>query len=120
MPLVPSFEFKTNELRSLVTAPGIYQCLLDNEILYIGESNNLSRRIKEHLRDETMSFDEVRYSVMNGISDDERRKWEIGTGCQIAAFMQSLYSQRTVNIQSTDSQHTVNTQSTSTEIDVFS
>ena len=23
-----------------------------------------------------MSFDEVRYSVMNGISDDERRKWE--------------------------------------------
>ena len=76
MPLVPSFEFKTNELRSLVTAPAIYQCLLDNEILYIGESNNLSRRIKEHLRDETMSFDEVRYSVMNGISDDERRKWE--------------------------------------------
>lgn len=76
LPLVPSFEFKTNEIRNLVSAPGIYQLVLDQEIRYIGESNNLSRRIKEHLKEDIISFDEVRYSVMNGISDDERKKWE--------------------------------------------
>ena len=43
------------------------------------------------------------------VAEKERITWEIGTGCQSAAFMQSLYSQRTIN-----------TQSTSTKINVFS
>jgi len=42
-----------------------------------------------------------------------------GTRALVLFFIQSTYSQHTVNIQSTCSQHTVNIQSTSLESNVF-
>lgn len=76
IPLTPDFEFRCRDPKNLNDVKGIYRLAFNGNVQYIGETNNLSRRINEHIRQEEIMFDEIHYSVLNNISDDERKEWE--------------------------------------------
>ena len=44
--------------------------------LTIGETNNINRRINQHLKNDEIKFDTVEYSVLSNVTDEERKKWE--------------------------------------------
>ena len=74
-PIAPQFEIRTRRIDSLPEIKCIYQLVFRENIQRIGETGNLQRRCKEYKRD-NIPFDEVRYSIMNNLSDDERKTWE--------------------------------------------
>jgi|TARA_A200000113_G_scaffold54628_1_gene45599 hypothetical protein len=74
-PLAPQFETRTRKVDNLPDVKCIYQLVFRENIQRIGETGNLHRRCKEYQRD-NIPFDEVRYSLMNNLSDDERKSWE--------------------------------------------
>jgi|TARA_Y100000389_G_C17350326_1_gene458094 hypothetical protein len=74
-PLAPQFETRTRKVDNLPDVKCIYQLVFRENIQRIGETGNLHRRGKEYQRD-NIPFDEVRYSLMNNLSDDERKSWE--------------------------------------------
>ena len=74
-PLAPQFETRARKVDSLPEVKCIYQLVFRENIQRIGETGNLHRRCKEYQRD-NIPFDEVRYSLMNNLSDDERKSWE--------------------------------------------
>ena len=74
-PIAPQFEIRTRRIDSLPEVKCIYQLVFRENIQRIGETGNLQRRCKEYKRD-NIPFDEVRYSIMNNLSDDERKTWE--------------------------------------------
>ncbi|OCW78128.1 hypothetical protein AKH17_02820 [Pelagibacteraceae bacterium GOM-A2] len=74
-PIAPQFEIRTRRIDSLPEVKCIYQLVFRENIQRIGETVNLQRRCKEYKRD-NIPFDEVRYSIMNNLSDDERKTWE--------------------------------------------
>ncbi len=74
-PLAPQFETRTRKVDNLPEVKCIYQLVFRENIQRIGETGNLHRRCKEYQRD-NIPFDEVRYSLMNNLSDDERKSWE--------------------------------------------
>ena len=74
-PLAPQFECKTRNVQKIPGIKCIYQLVFRDNIQRIGETNNLQRRCKEYQR-ENIPFDEVRYSPMNTLSDEERKSWE--------------------------------------------
>ena len=73
--LAPQFERSCTNLDKVPEAKAIYQLVFRGNIQRIGETNNLSRRCKEYQR-ENIPFDEIRYSIMNRFSDEERKQWE--------------------------------------------
>ena len=75
LPLVPDFEYKIIDFKSIKEVKAIYRLILRNRIQNIGETNNLARRIKEK-EVESIPFDTIEYSLMNNCSDDDRRDWE--------------------------------------------
>ena len=76
LPLVPGFEFRCRDPQNLKDVKGIYRLSYNGHPQYIGETNNLSRRIYEHIKNEEIKFDEIHYSVLNNQSDEERKEWE--------------------------------------------
>ena len=76
IPLAPAFEYRSRDAHNLDDAKAIYRLAFNGNVQYIGETNNLSRRINEHLKQEEIKFDEIQYSILNNQSDDERKKWE--------------------------------------------
>ena len=67
-PIAPQFEIRTRRIDSLPEVKCIYQLVFRENIQRIGETGNLQRRCKEYKRD-NIPFDEVRYSIMNNLSD---------------------------------------------------
>ena len=76
IPLKPCFEYRNRDLKNLVDGKGIYRLLYNGDIQYIGETNNINRRVNQHLKNDEIKFDTVEYSVLSNVSDDERKKWE--------------------------------------------
>ena len=76
IPLKPCFEYRNRDLKNLVDGKGIYGLLYNGDIQYIGETNNINRRVNQHLKNDEIKFDTVEYSVLSNVSDDERKKWE--------------------------------------------
>ena len=75
IPLGPDFELKVRDLNNPPADKAIYKILFNGNILNIGETNNLARRLKEK-KNEGVDIHEVYYSPMNTVSDDERKNWE--------------------------------------------
>ena len=73
---MPGFEFRCRDPQNLKDVKGIYRLSYNGHPQYIGETNNLSRRIYEHIKNEEIKFDEIHYSVLNNQSDEERKEWE--------------------------------------------
>lgn len=76
LPLVPGFEYRCRDPQNLDDAKGIYRLAFNGNVQYIGETNNLSRRIYEHIKQEEIKFDEIQYSILNNQTDEERKEWE--------------------------------------------
>jgi len=76
IPLVPQFEYRSKDFKNLVDAKGIYRLIFKGDIQYIGETNNIARRVHEHLKHQEIKFDEVQYSILSNVKDDERKSWE--------------------------------------------
>jgi hypothetical protein len=74
-PLAPQFETKLKDLDLIPEVKCIYQLVFRDNIQRIGETSNLNRRCKEYSR-ENIPYDEVRFSNMNNLSDEERKSWE--------------------------------------------
>ena len=74
LPLSPEFEIKA-DLSNLPNDACIYKILYNGNILNIGETKCLSRRIKEKLV-QGMKIHQVYFSPMNTYTDDERMEWE--------------------------------------------
>ena len=75
IPLCPEFEHKLKDLDNPPKDAAIYKILFNGNILNIGETNNLARRLKEK-KEKGVVMHEVYYSPMNSVSDDERKSWE--------------------------------------------
>ena len=75
IPLGPEFENKLMDINNAPEDKAIYKILYNGNILNIGETNNLSRRLKEK-KAQGLKMHEVYYSPMNTYSDDERKNWE--------------------------------------------
>jgi len=75
IPLSPEFEHKVRDLNNPPTDKVIYKITFKGNILNIGETNCLARRLKEK-KAEGLNIGEVYYSLMNNVSDDERKDWE--------------------------------------------
>ena len=65
-----------DQLKNLIDGKGIYRLLYNGDIQYIGETNNINRRINQHLKNDEIKFDTVEYSVLSNVTDEERKKWE--------------------------------------------
>ena len=76
IPLKPCFEYRNRDLKNLIDGKGIYRLLYNGDIQYIGETNNINRRVNQHLKNDEIKFDTVEYSVLSNVNDDERKKWE--------------------------------------------
>ena len=77
IPLKPCFEYRNRDLKNLIDGKGIYRLLYNGDIQYIGETNNINRRVNQHLKNDEIKFDTVEYSVLSNVNDDERKKWEV-------------------------------------------
>ena len=65
LPLKPCFEYRNRDLKNLDDAKGIYRLAFNgNDIQYIGETNNLSRRYINIIKNDEIKFDEIQYSVL--------------------------------------------------------
>ena len=72
---MPNFEYFKKDIKQVPSVEGIYMLKYKGQTHYIGESNCLSRRLKEHSREDMIPFDVVKYSVIKK-SEDDRKYWE--------------------------------------------
>lgn len=75
IPIAPEFEVELKDLENPPKDAAIYKILFNGNILNIGETNNLARRLKEK-KEKGVVMHQVFYSPMNTMSDEERRSWE--------------------------------------------
>ena len=75
VPLSPSFEHSIEDLANVPEHKAIYKICYNGHVQNIGETNNLSRRLKEK-KAEGVPIHTIYYSIMNEQSDDRRKYWE--------------------------------------------
>lgn len=73
--LMPNFEYFKKDIKQVPSVEGIYMLKYKGQTHYIGESNCLARRLKEHSREDMIPFDTIKYSVIKK-SEDDRKYWE--------------------------------------------
>jgi len=71
--LCPAFEKETKDRSQLPPAPGLYELVHANEVVYIGQSKNIHNRVASHIAD-GLVVDSIRYSIVN--DQGERDLWE--------------------------------------------
>lgn len=73
--LVPSMECKVYSRDKIKGVAAVYQLMSNNQIMRIGHTIDLARRIDEHKANE-IPYSEVFYSPMNSVDEDARKDWE--------------------------------------------
>lgn len=71
--LVPKLENSSYDVSTLPEVGAVYCYMQGNEKVYIGQTNNLNRRARQHAQNK-WQFDQIRFSYMD--NDVDRLKWE--------------------------------------------